>query len=144
MVSGVKGKSVLHSLPDFDMIDGNPIDYMHCVLLGVIKQRLLPLWFDSVYHKKPWYVFGDNVSDRICEKGPLYANIDFELLALSSSQARFCLYEILIAKDLPTIVLPSSIVLWLARTSIRQKKTVEKAACRTPRTRIRRRLLGTR
>ena len=42
-------------------------------------------------------------------------------LALSSSQARFCLYEILTAKDLPAVVLPSSIVLWVAHTSIRQK-----------------------
>ena len=46
----------MHSLPNFDIINNNPVDYMHCVLLGVVKQRLLPLWFDSVYHRNPWYV----------------------------------------------------------------------------------------
>ena len=43
---GVKGKSVLHSLTDFDIIDNDPVDYMHCVLLGVVR-TLLSLWFDS-------------------------------------------------------------------------------------------------
>ncbi len=40
VVCGVKGYSVLHILDDFGIIDGNPVDYMHCVLLGVMKKLL--------------------------------------------------------------------------------------------------------
>lgn len=57
-VDGVKGYSVLHLLDDFDVIEGNPIDYMHCVLLGVAK-KLLKLWFDSTYHRCDWLVFNN-------------------------------------------------------------------------------------
>ena len=41
------------SLPDFDIINNNPIDYMHCVLLGVVR-TFTSLWFDSKNHKEPW------------------------------------------------------------------------------------------
>ena len=51
----MKGRSILHNLPDFDIINNNPIDYMHCVLLGVMR-TLVSLWFDSKNHKEPWYV----------------------------------------------------------------------------------------
>ena len=54
-VYGVKGKSVLLSLPDFDMVNNNPVDYMHCVLLVVVR-TLISLWFDSKNHKEQWYV----------------------------------------------------------------------------------------
>ena len=55
IVYGVKGKSVFHSLPGFDVIRNNPVDYMHCVLLGVVR-TLLSLWFESKYHRKQWSV----------------------------------------------------------------------------------------
>lgn len=55
VVYGVKGYSVLHLLKHFDVIDGNPVDYMHCVLLGVMK-KLLGLWLDSRYHCFDWLV----------------------------------------------------------------------------------------
>lgn len=52
-VKGVKGPSVLPSLPNFDCIWGFPHDYMHAVLLGVSRQ----LWnFWSKWHL--------NVEDR--------------------------------------------------------------------------------
>jgi hypothetical protein len=35
-VYGVKGKSVVHALTDFDTTDNVPVDYMHCVLLGAV------------------------------------------------------------------------------------------------------------
>ena len=54
-VFGVKGRSVLHTLTDFDVIDSNPVDYMHCVLLGIVRM-LISLWFDSKYHREPWSV----------------------------------------------------------------------------------------
>lgn len=50
---GVKGYSPLHLLPYFDIIRCIPVDYMHCVLLGVVKQ-LSSLWFNSNNHKYEW------------------------------------------------------------------------------------------
>ncbi len=65
-VCGVKGYSVLHVLDYFDLIDGNPVDYMHCVLLGVIK-RLLKLWLDSTNHRCEWLVLAICLcSPRFC------------------------------------------------------------------------------
>lgn len=54
-IYGVKGISPLIGIPDFDLIDGVPVDYMHCVLLGVVQQ-LLDLWFDSRNHKESFYI----------------------------------------------------------------------------------------
>lgn len=44
-IVGFKGYSALIALPNFNIIDGFAIDYMHSVLLGVVR-RLLKLWFD--------------------------------------------------------------------------------------------------
>ena len=52
-VYGVKGKCVFHLLSDFDVIENDPIDYMHCILLGVMR-TLTSLWFDSKHHKEKW------------------------------------------------------------------------------------------
>ena len=55
-VCGVKGKSALDPeiLPHFDTIKS---DYMHCVLLGIIR-KLLSLGFDNKSHnsKNEWFV----------------------------------------------------------------------------------------
>ena len=52
-VNGVKGVSPLSSL--LDLVHGIPLDYMHCVLEGVVK-RLMHLWFDSSNHTEPFYL----------------------------------------------------------------------------------------
>ena len=45
-VYGVKGPSWLDTVPKFDIIQGIPVDYMHCVLLGVCRQLLLQsMWY---------------------------------------------------------------------------------------------------
>lgn len=44
---GVKGFSCLMVLPDFDIIKGVATDYMHNVLLGVVK-RLIGIWFGDL------------------------------------------------------------------------------------------------
>ena len=61
IVYGVKGKSVFHSLPEFDVIRNNPVDYMHCVLLGVVR-TLISLWFHSKNHREPWSVVSLSVT----------------------------------------------------------------------------------
>lgn len=53
VVYGVKGYSPLHLIHSFRIPEFVPIDYMHCVLLGVIK-RLAKLWFESTHHKNDW------------------------------------------------------------------------------------------
>ena len=53
-VNGIKGPSWLSMVPDYNILEGNAVDYMHCVLLGVTKM-LLKLWFDSVHSKELWY-----------------------------------------------------------------------------------------
>ena len=46
VVFGVKGPSWLAVIPSYNIVEGNVVDYMHCVLLGVTKM-LLKLWFDT-------------------------------------------------------------------------------------------------
>ncbi len=52
-LQGVKGLSPLAVLPQFDIIRGTTVDYMHCALLGVMKM-LLTLWFDVSHRSEPW------------------------------------------------------------------------------------------
>ncbi|XP_062511672.1 uncharacterized protein LOC134187542 isoform X2 [Corticium candelabrum] len=55
VVVGVKGYSPLSWLDEFDVVKQTPIDYMHCVLLGVTKM-LLNLWFNSRNKTNPYYI----------------------------------------------------------------------------------------
>ena len=57
---GVKGPSWLASLKHYDIIKGTGIDYMHAVLLGVMKM-LLNLWFRTNRS------FDFCISHKICE-----------------------------------------------------------------------------
>jgi len=54
-VFGVKGPSILSLIPKFDIVHGFYPDYMHSVLLGVVRQ-FLNLWFDSHSNLKPYYL----------------------------------------------------------------------------------------
>lgn len=51
----MKGPSWLEIVPEFDMIKGMSVDYMHCVLLGVTRV-LLRLWFTKSFHGQLWYL----------------------------------------------------------------------------------------
>ena len=48
-------------LPNFNIINGVPVDYMHGVLLGVTK-ALLNWWFNSKHSQEEWYC-GATLSD---------------------------------------------------------------------------------
>ena len=54
IVFGVKGPNWLSVAPKYNVIEGNVVDYMHCVLLGVTKM-LLKLWFDTENSGEMWY-----------------------------------------------------------------------------------------
>lgn len=47
--------------PHFDVIKGFAVDYMHCALLGVVRQ-FVSLWFDSHNHGQRWYI-GTKIRD---------------------------------------------------------------------------------
>ena len=52
---GVKGISVVTLIPLFDVVFGFAIDFLHAVLLGVVK-TLLGFWFDKKFSKKPYSI----------------------------------------------------------------------------------------
>jgi len=54
-INGIKGVTPVLFLPMFDVISGFVPDYLHCVLLGVVR-TFAGLWFDSSNHEKPWYI----------------------------------------------------------------------------------------
>lgn len=62
-VNGVRGTSMAFGFPGYDIVAGTAIDYMHAVLLGIMKQ-LLTYWFDKKYRKSSWYCGG---SIKICD-----------------------------------------------------------------------------
>lgn len=71
VVKGVKGPSVLSTIFYFNLAWAFVPDYMHCVLLGVVRQ-CLSLWFDSSNHTKPWSLStkGDMVDRKLCSIKP--------------------------------------------------------------------------
>lgn len=52
---GVKGSTVLSHIAHFDLVNGFVPDFLHCSLLGVVRQ-MLSLWFDSSNHENEWYI----------------------------------------------------------------------------------------
>jgi len=55
IIHGVKGVSLLLFLPIFNIIFSFPPEYMHAVLLGVVKSFFFA-WFDSSNNERPWYI----------------------------------------------------------------------------------------
>lgn len=54
-IFGVKNISCMIAARHFDLINCFSIDYMHCVLLGVVR-KLLDLWLNSKYHNEAYYL----------------------------------------------------------------------------------------
>ena len=69
---GVKGPSVLSLLPNFDMIECFPPDYMHNWLLGISK-LFITTWLDSKNRDKPFYLGPkkDEFNERVLNFQPL-------------------------------------------------------------------------
>ena len=57
--NGVKGATLLLLVKHFNIVDGFVVDYMHCVLLGVVRQ-LCTLWLEKT--QEAWYVGNKIVS----------------------------------------------------------------------------------
>lgn len=54
-VNGLKGPSPLVRLPQFDLVQGYTVEYMHCVLLGVTRQ-FTEYWFDTSNSAEDYYI----------------------------------------------------------------------------------------
>lgn len=89
-INGVKTVSCMIAAPNFDLINGFSIDYMHCGLLGIMR-KLLDLWFNSKNHNKPFYIKPKDqvlISSRILnikptldiprKPGSLYSRADYK------------------------------------------------------------------
>lgn len=55
VMNGIKGISPMISFDHFDMAKSFCVDYMHCVLLGVVK-NLLQFWTDPKWKKHPYFL----------------------------------------------------------------------------------------
>ena len=58
---GVRGLSWFLYVPKFDIVRGVAVDYMHCIMLGIVKM-LLSLWFDKSYRNESF-----NISDKLTD-----------------------------------------------------------------------------
>ncbi len=52
---GYKGFPVLASHQPFHVVKGVVVDYLHCVLLGVVK-TLLNIWLDTSHRAQEYYI----------------------------------------------------------------------------------------
>lgn len=55
VINGYKGPSPAVSLPDFDLVWGFTVEYMHAVLLGVIRQ-ITEMLLSSVNSNERFYI----------------------------------------------------------------------------------------
>lgn len=55
IVNGIKGVSALVAFKNFDIVDSIGLDYLHCILHGVVE-KILDLWLNSHYSKKEFYL----------------------------------------------------------------------------------------
>ncbi|KXJ13019.1 hypothetical protein AC249_AIPGENE28187 [Exaiptasia diaphana] len=79
-VMGVKGSTWFMFVPKFDIVRGISIDYMHCVLLGVMKM-LMHLWFDKSRKGESY-----NISSKVNE-------VDQRSIEMASDPREACLNE---------------------------------------------------
>ena len=60
-MNGITEPCWLAALKYYDIVEGTAIDYMHCVLLGIVK-KLLRLWFSKEHSSAPF-----NISKQVKE-----------------------------------------------------------------------------
>lgn len=71
-ITGIRGISCMVAAAEFDLVHGFNIDYMHCVLLGVMK-KLMDLWLNSKNHMESYYMkkcYQRIFDERICSIKP--------------------------------------------------------------------------
>ena len=70
-INGVKGPTALYLAKNYDVIKGTSVDYMHGVLLGVMK-TLMKLWFDKAHNKEEYSCYSKitEIDQRIQKLSP--------------------------------------------------------------------------
>lgn len=135
-INGVKDVSCMIAADDFDMIHGFSIDYMHCVLLGILK-KLLKLWLDKENFKQPYFIHNRRqvvLSKRILCVKPIseitrkprsiFERNDFkanEYRSLLLYYLRFCLVGLLPIRYIDHFQLLSSAIFTLLQEKISQE-----------------------
>lgn len=77
---GIKGASALALLKDVNLSEAFPVDWMHCVLLGIVK-TLLKYWLNTKYRLKKSFYIGDKV------RGDLSLGMGDKTIAYTCMQA---------------------------------------------------------
>lgn len=54
-VKGVQNASAMVALPEFDLINGFTIDYMHCICMGIVK-KIVSIWLDKKNKNQQYYL----------------------------------------------------------------------------------------
>lgn len=132
-IDGIKEISCMIAAPEFDLVSGFAIDYMHCVLLGVTK-KMMHLWLDSSNHNSNFYIKPPQkktLSERITKikpiteitrkPGPITDSIDYEaneFRTLLLYYLRFCLSGLLDKTYLDHFQLLSSSIYCLLKDQI--------------------------
>lgn len=96
---GVTGLSCLVSMPNFDIIESFGIDYMHCVLLGVMR-KLFNFYFDPKYREQPFHI--NKVKQDLLDKHFLQIKPNREVTRLPRSLAQRANYK---ASEMRSILL---------------------------------------
>lgn len=136
-INGVKRISCLVGATDFDLIHGFSIDYMHCILLGIMD-KLLDLWLNSTNHKQPYYISPkkqEELNKRIIQIKPIAAITRRprplseragykanELRTLLLYYLRFCLPDLLKKSYIDHFHLLSSATYMLLKESISKEE----------------------
>lgn len=131
--NGIKNVSCMTAAIGFDLANSYSIDYLHCVLLGVMR-KLLSLWFDSKYHDQPYYISKkkqDAFNKRLIAIKPtteitrkprsIFDRADFkgnELRSILLYYLRFCLDGLLPIRYINHVQLLSSAIYMLLQESI--------------------------
>lgn len=139
-IKGYKGISCMIAAYDFDLVYGFNIDYMHCVLLGILK-KLLELWLSSENHNEPYYIPKQKqivLSTRILNIKPIceinrrprsifdrkdYKANEFRTLLLF--YLRYCLVDMLPMRYIEHFQLLSSSIYMLLGTEITRDNILE-------------------
>lgn len=135
-LNGIKGISCMIAAPNFDLVYGYSIDYLHCVLLGVTK-KLMDLWLNSENHTEPFYISKKRqvvLSSRIVSIKPIseinrkprsiYERNDYkanEYRTLLLYYLRYCLVDLLPMKYIKHFQLLSSSIYLLLQANITQE-----------------------
>lgn len=138
---GFKKASILVGLPQFDLINGFSIDYMHGALLG-ITPKLVGLWCDSKNFKEKFYIKNKTIlNDRIQRiKPPTVINrkprsLDLkekfkanEWRSLLLYYLRYCLVGLLDIRYIDHFYLLSSAIYILSKSEIHVEEIDEARA----------------